>query len=680
MLSHSGSSLQIRSTSDRRLSVSRVRRSAAVVVCAALACVAAPASAQIWNEPFPDAPELSPGDVTSGSGALVLIEGGLRAPGDTDLYAIRITDVAAFRASTVGGTALDTQLMLFNSALRGVVMNDDVSAGVTQSTITGALVPAAGIYYLAVTQPTRDASSSAGRIWNDAPATGERAPDGPGAAGALASWAGNVVTGKYTVTLVGAEFVTDTTLRCPPTYAISQPSSDASHDVAVGDVNRDGIADFVAPNRLQNRVEVRLGTGNGAFGPAQVYTTGANTNGVALGDFNRDGRLDFATANQTNLGQSLSISLGNGDGSFAVPTSLNVGLFATRVYVDDLNRDGRDDLVLAYANQSVAFRVLLGNGDGTFGAPTAFGTLVGNITLELGDFNRDGRTDVAAASATNGILQVFLGNGSGGFAAPLTTGMPTPIRSISSGDLNRDGKLDLVATSASTDAYFTLLGNGDGNFQAVTTTPTPNTNATVRVADLNADGLLDVFTGSSSLAVHLGNGNGSTQAPTITLISVFTAVLSFNVTDINGDGKADIVTAGSNGGSHRVLTQQPRGTPPMITTQPMLELATTGGPATYSVVAIGQGLTYQWRSGGLPLTNTSKYSGVTTATLVINPIDFIDEGSVYDCVVSNACGTVVTRPAGLKVENRCPGDFNEDGTIDFFDYLDYVAAFDTPCP
>jgi hypothetical protein len=27
----------------------------------------------------------------------------------------------------------------------------------------------------------------------------------------------------------------------------------------------------------------------------------------------------------------------------------------------------------------------------------------------------------------------------------------------------------------------------------------------------------------------------------------------------------------------------------------------------------------------------------------------------------------------------CPADFNEDGSVDFFDYLDFVAAFSTPC-
>jgi hypothetical protein len=33
----------------------------------------------------------------------------------------------------------------------------------------------------------------------------------------------------------------------------------------------------------------------------------------------------------------------------------------------------------------------------------------------------------------------------------------------------------------------------------------------------------------------------------------------------------------------------------------------------------------------------------------------------------------------VPVSVICPADFNEDGSVDFFDYLDFVAAFSTPC-
>jgi hypothetical protein len=41
--------------------------------------------------------------------------------------------------------------------------------------------------------------------------------------------------------------------------------------------------------------------------------------------------------------------------------------------------------------------------------------------------------------------------------------------------------------------------------------------------------------------------------------------------------------------------------------------------------------------------------------------------------LTNSCGTTLCRAALVY----CPSDFNRDWTIDFFDYLDCVAAFST---
>lgn len=48
----------------------------------------------------------------------------------------------------------------------------------------------------------------------------------------------------------------------------------------------------------------------------------------------------------------------------------------------------------------------------------------------------------------------------------------------------------------------------------------------------------------------------------------------------------------------------------------------------------------------------------------------------FRCIVINACGDVTSEPASLTA---CAADFNCDGTSDFFDYLDFVQAFDAGC-
>ena len=64
----------------------------------------------------------------------------------------------------------------------------------------------------------------------------------------------------------------------------------------------------------------------------------------------------------------------------------------------------------------------------------------------------------------------------------------------------------------------------------------------------------------------------------------------------------------------------------------------------------------------------------TGGSVTWNPVAQTIEGS-YQVVVSNDCGSAQSHAAILTVTGRCYADFNEDRTIDFFDYLDFLAAF-----
>lgn len=95
-----------------------------------------------------------------------------------------------------------------------------------------------------------------------------------------------------------------------------------------------------------------------------------------------------------------------------------------------------------------------------------------------------------------------------------------PITSpLLAGDFNNDGKLDIVGAIG--EVVYVALGNGDGSFQKShgTLGVIGSTITGINVADVNGDGKLDVvLTGSESsttsfVAVMLGNGDGSFQAP-----------------------------------------------------------------------------------------------------------------------------------------------------------------------
>ena len=78
-------------------------------------------------------------------------------------------------------------------------------------------------------------------------------------------------------------------------------------------------------------------------------------------------------------------------------------------------------------------------------------------------------------------------------------------------------------------------------------------------------------------------------------------------------------------------------TAPSITTQPIGQTVCTGSSASFSVVATGTGVVYQWRNGMVNLVNGGNFSGVNTATLTINPANLSDTSSFYNVMISGTC-------------------------------------------
>jgi hypothetical protein len=99
------------------------------------------------------------------------------------------------------------------------------------------------------------------------------------------------------------------------------------------------------------------------------------------------------------------------------------------------------------------------------------------------------------------------------------------------------------------------------------------------------------------------------------------------------------------------------------------------GTASFSV-AVGPASSgpfrYQWRKGTTPISTVANPSA-GTANLVLSNVQPTD-GDVYDCIVANACGAVISNGAILTVFaptnpkcNRCGYDFNQDETVDLTD-------------
>lgn len=190
-----------------------IHRILAAVLVAGLALVADRAAAQTWTE-IGDAGDLvSTAQGTVGSGSLTTIAGSLSSPTDVDVYCIKAgptvripgIPVVSLQCVVIQGP----NVWVFDPNALGISTNETCQAGVKQ--LTNNTIPAVvsqGTYYVAVSYYGMNPFSAGGSIWQSA-IPGERAPDGPGAAGALMGWSGvpNVQPqNPYQITLAWSSF------------------------------------------------------------------------------------------------------------------------------------------------------------------------------------------------------------------------------------------------------------------------------------------------------------------------------------------------------------------------------------------------------------------------------------------------------------------------------------------
>jgi hypothetical protein len=94
-------------------------------------------------------------------------------------------------------------------------------------------------------------------------------------------------------------------------------------------------------------------------------------------------------------------------------------------------------------------------------------------------------------------------------------------------------------------------------------------------------------------------------------------------------------------------------TTPAIQIQPQSITNNFGTTAYFSVVASGNGLTYQWQRNGTNLSDNANVLGSTTSTLVLPAVTRLD-ASTYTVVITNAAGNVTSDPASLAVVYALP--------------------------
>jgi glucose/arabinose dehydrogenase len=105
----------------------------------------------------------------------------------------------------------------------------------------------------------------------------------------------------------------------------------------------------------------------------------------------------------------------------------------------------------------------------------------------------------------------------------------------------------------------------------------------------------------------------------------------------------------TQGEIHRISFAADPGAPPAILTQPSAASVPVGQPATFTVDASGDALTYQWQRDGVDI------PGATAASFTLPAVAAGDDGAQFRVVVSNANGSVTSNPAALDaIQNGVP--------------------------
>lgn len=456
------------------------------------------------------------------------------------------------------------------------------------------------------------------------------------------------------------------------------------------------------PNR------VYFGLGNGQIVAVNDAHTGTNIPGTAITPAGGSGYVNCVVTGSSD--QNLIACYSNYN-VMNVWVSTNGGTSWTGIDGNLPNMPVRwalfhpDDNTKAYiATETGVWETDLINGSSTVWAPN---TTFPNVRVDMIKYRASDRT-IAAGTHGRGIFTATIPLPSGfdlGNPGPAVASCPAPasmsitLPTISNGGFSNPITLSATGNPAGTTVTFTPNPVTPGNSATVTLN---NTNTlipgsyTIAVTG-TATGAPPV-TRNLTYTINPGAGPAITTHPASQTVCAganvtFTAVsatatgfqwqLSTNGggtwNNIAGATSASLtltgVTAGMNGNQYRVIASTTCGsttsnaatltvnTPPAITTQPQDASVCTGGNNTFTVVATGSGLTYQWQlstDGGGSYNNIP---GATSASFTVTGATIGMNGNRYRVIVTGTCapttatsnGAILTVVSSLSITGQ-PAD------------------------
>ena len=281
---------------------------------------------------------------------------------------------------------------------------------------------------------------------------------------------------------------------------------DRPYQILAADVDGDGDMDVLSVSRDDDKLAWYENTdGLGTFGPQQLITAQANTNGarfVDWGDIDGDGLPDVVSASWNDNKIAWYRNLDNGDfGDINTNQRIiSVGeMQAIAVHITRIDGDDRNDVVaVSSAGGEIFWFKNIDPLNDNWERHLIEGQRPGAGSVSSADFDGDGTMDLVSTSWGDSTIKWHKNDGNGNFENILVTGNQLRAVYVYATDYNENGNWDFLAASAFDDRIVLYVYDGNDNFYEARKFPltTANFPVSVHAEDIDGDGDKDILSAS----------------------------------------------------------------------------------------------------------------------------------------------------------------------------------------
>lgn len=438
-------------------------------------------------------------------------------------------------------------------------------------------------------------------------------------------------------------------------------------DVCTCDFNRDGLADLAGSVQDNLAKEVLLArntstppaSGNSGVINFDSRLTNAGfvnllmnfpTTNLACGDLNGDGLPDLvASRGGANTNEVLVKTNSTATTGGAITFAANLGQLvldpsdrAFRIVIRDVDGDGKPDLIVSNANNSLAVppanTVYIFRNQHTTGNLTtqSFSTGIkipvagaaSTYGLEVQDLDGDNKPEIIANqfnAADVFILKNTSSVGQVSFGAAQRISVPSStFNHLVVADFNRDDKYDIGISNGSSSNQAHVLMNSSSGTALSFTTLGPFTTGDgafgIDAGDVDGDGDIDMVIGNQDfnlvpenreITFLLHNGNFANVGFDSKVVTLTKKSRNVKMADFDRDGKMDVAfTSSLNGNSIEVMRNQNCFVPRILNEVPT---SVCNGQTIALVSSPANGATFEWNEGATSLkTGAEFFLSVTT--------------------------------------------------------------------